>query len=560
MDKDTDSNLIVPPTELNTELLNSMKMESFALWSMYSNIKIDNKRITFHDHKYLIPIYQSLAREIAVMKAAQLGLTVWLILRLLWHCKKDDVNTGLYFPTKEGVEGISKTRITPLLQENPELVGYSNKDDTMRIKKIGNSYLHLSYLGGSVTKDSTPLDILAFDEVRLVDEMDVDQTLERVSHSTHKNKYFASTAGYPEMDIHRRFLNSNQMWFHTDCRCSDGIRLADTWPDCVAERNDGRLYLECPKCKTIIKDPAEGRFIADNPKSEVDGFHIHQMLSKYISLEEIWRSYNETTNVKEFYNSKLGLPWIDKENIPITQEILHKCVDTSAKWDDIGEGMAMGVDQMKGLNVVVIAKRVGKKKQIVHLEWIEDTSPFDRLYVLMEKYNIKSCCIDATPNANEAYQFAKTFQPKAYLVTYVDSREMVQWMDRKTNKKMKQQQRHYSDDTKFQYKCLLDRYQSLDFTFKQFEYGKVIIPDPREKVASIRNKQTGKPEPRLICEDIYFKHMKSVCREQVEQNKNIGKFKMQWKHLGIDPHFAHATNYAFFALERMKSNFSFILV
>ena len=134
---------------------------------------------------------------------------------------------------------------------------------------------------------------------------------------------------------------------------------------------------------------------------------------------------------------------------------------------------------------------------------------------------------------------------------------MVQWADSHMNKKLKKVKRYYSADTAHRYKCLLDRYQSIDFTLKQFEKGLVEMPDPRRLIQEVTDRKTGRKEPTMICQSTYFTHLKAIVREQIIKNEDTGEYRMQWKQLGIDPHFVHATNYCFFALEKIRNSFNF---
>ena len=545
---------------LDMDAVEALKERSFPLWVTNSNIVVDNNPISFFDHKYLIPIYKDESPYIVIMKAAQMGATVWLQLRLLWHCTYKPIKASMYFPTKDSVEKMTKDRLNPLIYSNPSLCKLIDpRQDAVGLKRLVNgSSLYMNYLGGHVSKDSTPFDVIAIDEVRLVDPKDVDQVFERLSHSRHKIRYLASTAGYPGTDIDLRFGKTDQHFFHTKCGCPDGIRLAHEFPNCVAERSDGRIYLECPKCKTIIKDPQEGRFIPWKKDNSIRGYHIHQLLSKFITLEDIWLSYKTTTNIKEFYNAKLGLPYVEEDDYGVKDEDLAKCVRTDINWEDKDGDLGMGVDQMKGLNVVVIAKRYGNKKRIVHLEWIEEDNPFPRLYQLMAEYNIKLCVLDAMPNANEALQFAKSFPNKVYLAYYHENvKDMVKWEDKRTPK-IKKNKKYNTPDTRFQYKALIQRYQSLDWTYQQFQRGLVEIPDPRKPISDVTNSETGKKEKTLLCEQVYFSHLKCQVREREVSDEKTHEYKIRWVDTkGIDPHFAHATNYCFLCVEKIRPQFRY---
>tara|TARA_Y100000310_G_C20074749_1_gene531070 strand:- start:255 stop:455 length:201 start_codon:yes stop_codon:yes gene_type:complete len=61
-----------------------------------------------------------------------------------------------------------------------------------------------------------------------------------------------------------------------------------------------------------------------------------------------------------------------------------------------------------------------------------------------------------------------------------------------------------------------------------------------------------------IFRDFAMLHFKSVVREQVPVGtEQTGKFRYQWRYLGIDPHALDAWTYCSMAMERVKHTFSF---
>lgn len=554
----------VSPKNVTPEQLKALSEVNFLLWVLTSGIKVDHRPFDFDRHKYLIPLYVDRAQEVILMKAAQLGATIWLLLRLIHFCKTNPAKACLFFPTDEGVKLLSKDRLAPLIASNAELASLVKDTDTLGYKQIGEeSSLYLRHLGGVASKDSTPFDMIAFDEVRLLDAADIYQARERVSHSSHKYVLQVSTAGYPNHDIHKQFLRGTQNYWHTKCNCPDGVILSEVFPDCMAV-TDKKIYYRCPRCKMRIDDPQNGQFVPHNPGAPVQSYHIHQMLSKFISASEIWENYKTTTNIKEFFNAKLGKPYVDEENIPITDDDLQACVNTDIMWMQHTQkaAVAMGIDQMGGNNYIIIAKRLsGGKKRILHYEIVDDqnsiyweagkrVTPFKRGYQLMKEYDVDLCIIDAMPNANEAMEFARAFPKRVFVAWYVEQqREIVHWGDRP---KYKMLVRKGGPQVKFKYTCLLSRYLSIDLAMRSIAEREVEWPEPRALVQECRNPKTGYFEPLHIFETHFYEHMKSIVRQKTIINEDTGAFKMEWVNLGLDPHSVHAWNYCNMALERLR--------
>lgn len=555
--------------------LELLKQKNFALWARFSGLEVDHCEFEFDKHRYLLPLYLDNSKEIVMMKAAQMGATIYMLLRLLWFCRYHTLKCGLYFPTADGVNKLSKDRLSPLIKSNRQLEEAVNDDtESLGIKQISNihgkiSSLYMLYLGGTASKDSVPLDVVGFDEVRLVEpESDIDQALERISHSRYKIKMFMSTAGFPGVDVHRRFLRGTQHMWHIKCNCLGGLVPSDCFPDCIVDTGK-EVYIRCPKCKMRITDPQNGEYIAHNPGADIKSYHISQFISKFITPKEIWESYLRTQNKKEFYNAKLGKPFVDEENMPINEDVLQNCVNEDLRWayqqgssKDRKRNCAMGVDQHSGNNYVVIMKRGAEgKKEIVHLELIESANPnyfengkpitpFKRLYELMKEFDVGMCLVDALPNANEAQDFARAFPTRVFITWYAEGgKDMVSWHDRI---KHKEAIRRGSKSIKLKWQVTLNRYQSLDFALRMFTDREVEMPHPDALLQVAKGIDSGRFETEAICRQRFWLHLKSLVRQKTIQNELTGIFKMEWVYLGRDPHFVHSFSYANVALERLK--------
>ncbi len=552
----------VDPSAVTDEQLKALQSTNFALWAATSGIKVDHRPFDFNRHRYLIPLYMDRAKEIIMMKAAQMGATIWMLLRLLFFLKNNDAKACLFFPTQDGVTLLSKDRMTPLIDSNAELRDLVKSSDTLGYKQVGTtSALYLRHLGGVASKDSTPFDMLCFDEVRLLDAAEIDQARERVSHSEYKRILQVSTAGYPNSDIHRQFLRGTQNYWHSKCNCPDGVVLSEVFPDCIATAAT-ETYYRCPRCKMRIDDPQNGRYIPHNPGASVQSYHIHQMLSTYISPAEIWDAFQTTQNIKEFFNAKLGKPYVDEANIPVTDDDLSACVNTDIVWGKDKTHTAMGVDQMSGNNYVWVARRMANgKKRIVHYEIIDSRNPtyheagkaitpFKRLYKLMAEYDVDLCIIDAMPNANEAMDFARAFPKRVFVAWYIEQqREVVQWGDRP---KSKQSVKRGGPKIKFKYTALLSRYLSIEMAMKAIADREVEWPEPRALVQIARDLKSGHFKPLHIMDTHAYTHFKSIVKQKTVTNDDTGAFKMEWINLGLDPHSVHAWNYCNMAMERLR--------
>lgn len=556
------------------EQLRFLTFSNFALWSQFSGVEVDGHTFDFDTHRYLLPLYMNQEQEIVWMKSAQMGATIYEVLRLLWFCRYNTIKAGLYFPTQDGVHNLSKDRIGPIIQSIPEMrdaVMDADGKEALSLKQVRNvhgklSSLYMLYLGGKASKDSVPLDVLGFDEVRLCEQKDIDQALERISHSSFKYRMYVSTAGYPYLDIHRRFNFGTQNYWHVKCNCLDGFVPSECFPDCIGVQGKD-VFLRCPRCKTRINDPQLGQYIPHNPGGAYPSYHISQFISKFITVKEIWDVYNRTTHKKEFFNAKLGKPFVDEENQPINDNVLQNCINPDLRWQknmlEKPRGTyTMGVDQHGGNVFIVILKRSPEgKKQVVHLEIVEKDNPlynegnepqnpFKRVAQLMREYNISLAVVDAMPNYNDSTELARVFPGRVFVAWYGTEvqKDMVQWADRL---KYKEAIKRGSKQIKLKWQAMLNRYTSIDYALGMFVKREVEFPHP-DALTQVYRQKDGRMEAGNLCRDIFWKHLKGIVRQKDYTDEETGKFKMVWVYLGEDPHFVHAFNYANIAFERAK--------
>ncbi len=565
----------------------ALTYENLALWAQFSGTKVDNYDFNFDEYRHLVPLYLDESKDLTLIKSAQMGATIYLLLRILWFARHYSVKVGLYFPTKDGVESLSKDRLKPIIDSCPDIkYNISDDVDTLNLKKIKNvngneSSIYMSYLGGNASKDSVPLDMVAFDEVRLVELSDVKQACVRTSASPHDYKLYVSTAGKPGQTIDKLYKNGDQRVWTMVCGCRTGFVPSECFPDCIVEHK-GEVYLRCPKCKYRINDPQNGFYDVRNPGADATSYSISKFVSKRYSVKKIWKDYKDAMSgigsLQEFYNATLGRPFIDVDSQPVTMDVLENCVNTDIKWayDPLNrkkyKNCAMGVDQRGGQNhVVIMTRNADNKAQIIHLEEIDDKnprywengkpiSPFKRLYELMKEFDVGLCVCDALPNKNEADMFARAFPGRVFLSWYVDSAgpDMVKWTDRI---KYKESVKKGSKDIKNKYQVQLRRYDVLDNALMQFVHRNVEMPHPKELIQSYRNPDTAIFEPQPICYNLFFTHLCSMVREEEPVNPDVkdGRTRSRYTYISRDPHTVHAFTYAWVALSRLKKQGIFVI-
>jgi Phage terminase large subunit (GpA) len=570
-----DSNIIVKspiirPEDLTMDRLRSLSSESFPMWCLTNNVVVDSNKFDFEKHRYLLPIYADNSDYIVVVKAAQLGLTIYTLLRLLHFLEANQGRkAAIYFPTREGADNLSQDRLHPIIQSCPSVASIYKEGSKLSLRKIGESSLYINHLGGSASKDSVPLDMLVFDEVRLCSLKDIDQARERISHSPYRKQIAVSTCGKPQDTIHKMFMAGNQLTFRVSCGCPDGADLARQWPDCVVERPEkGELYLRCTKCGHRLNDTQNGRYVPMNPGADYNSYHMCQLHSKYISLKEIWRAYKTTSNMAEFYNAKLGLPFIDEDNRGIAPEKLEALIDENMLWGFEDPKLknsktAMGVDvgaDYAYVTIMDVDPSNSARKRIRHIEVIErrnkryydvEGNPqncFVRIRELMKEFNVGLAVIDQAPNYDQVLDMAKDMPGKVYAANFSKGgKNVVEWGDRTYISEGVKKSGKYKN----KYHVNINRFLGLQAMYAELNNVDIMFPNRNRLRQVMRNETTGVFEPTLTIER-WFDMLPRHYKVWKVTNEDEGTGSWTWEYAGGDPHASFSLVYANVALERLR--------
>ena len=102
---------------LSKKQLEALRMENLGVWCAVNEFNVDHRPFTFKGRKFLKDIYLCNNSVISVRKCTQVGLTIWMILKVLHqlrYCqsigRKIARKGGFYFPVFDSVSKFSKDR------------------------------------------------------------------------------------------------------------------------------------------------------------------------------------------------------------------------------------------------------------------------------------------------------------------------------------------------------------------------------------------------------------------------------------------------------------------
>jgi hypothetical protein len=491
------------------------KSRPLGEWAETLPVILDGKPFSFHQHEYLREPYDDPHPYQVFLKAAQLGCTSLAILKALYRARFKNYRGILYlFPNRSDVLDFSKGRVTPLLEDNPETLAKWIRDtDSAGMKQIWNAFLYLRGMRSRAGLKSVPIDLTIMDEVDEAPQYAVDMAMERMSHSLFKEVLMLSNPTLPDYGIDRKFQETDQRYWLLKCeKCGEHTCLEDEFPDCLLEVN-GRVIRACKKCKAEL-NPSVGEWVAKCPDIlDKRGYHFSQLFSYFVDPKDILHQFRTTNNLTDFWNLKIGIPFVEAENRLSTNEVFDLCGAEGILSSDFGPCF-MGVDQGKDLHVVIGKRHTGKAGRIIHLGIYRDWEDLDHL---MKSFNVIRCVVDGQPEQRNARAFAERHRGRIFLSFYQEH-----------------QKGNYLWDEK-NLTVSANRTEALDASHHEISSGNIIIPHNQKIVGE-------------------FAHHCHNVAKKLEENEETGSRRYVYIKLGPD-HFRHA--YSYEAMARQYASHSF---
>lgn len=401
-------------------------------------------------HPWVVGMHDSKAPFNYSMKGAQLGVTEVIINRALYSIDKLKKDVLYVLPTSTTAADFSKARFGGALSLSPYLKGMFDSTDAVGIKQAGANTLYIRGSRGDSNLVSIPVSDLILDEVDRMEQKAIWLALERLSGKIVKSVWGISTPTIPNYGIHKLYQSTTQEHFMFPCpKC--GVWTELVFPDCLEIRGEHvtdirckESFLKCKECKQKLEHEDKPNFLSkakwvstdgsSNP--EVRGFYINQLYSFTITPEELavahFRGIGDELAEKEFFNSKLGLPFIS-HGAKVDDGMIDRAVERGGHSMDeerpryADRIITMGIDRGKwnyaeitewfynDIGYDLNAKAIAKVLYV--MKFLEED--FDRVVdELMREWQVQACVLDADPGPNEARRFARRFPGHVWLCRY----------------------------------------------------------------------------------------------------------------------------------------------
>lgn len=515
-----------------------------------SGVTLDGKPFSFQNHAYLQEIYRAMSdpnvREINIEKAAQMGVTVAELLEAFHGMKHGRYPKGVLYllPTERHMERVSKTKIQPIIDENPStLQKWIEKTDSATQKRVGQSNFILHGMTSKISLKSYSVDSIRFDELEEIEDWGhVPLAQERMSHSEVEwqgkiiqggTVHRFSVPSFPEFGMDAFFAGksldtggyeiepSDQRYWLLKCHaCGEYTCLEHEFPECIIEisKAEQKAIRVCRKCHSEL-DIQSGVWVPKKPGQRAVGFHISQLFSAYVNPWDLLHQAQLKKNLSTLYNDKLGLPYIEANARLEMAEVLSLCGSQRAVTSFPGP-CSMGIDQPKeeGQNFhVTIACKKGMGLQgqakMTEVIFVDTRTTWADLDNLMRMFNVSRCVVDGLPDQDKARAFSERFQGRVFLSYYAERQKgAYKWNEKDLT-------------------VSIDRTESLNASTAAVHDQRVIFPQKSDQMVT------------------FAKHCHSMARKS-EEDEHTGQVRQVWRKTGAD-HYRHSWNYCLVGIEEI---------
>ena len=384
------------------------------VWAIHNGLIINKQKFNLADHPYEQIVMDRKRQKVCRKWAAQMGKTLPTIVTELHHLIYGYYPQGsmFIFPTSGLVERFSKSRFTPMIEDNRFLQQYIRHTDTIELKRVGKANLYfvggkvLQKIGGeqksSAALKSEPVDSLNFDEYDEIDQNIALLAMDRIGHSEVKFESYTSTPSIPDYGIDKMYSESDQHVWMIKCRhCSESTCLEQEFPDCIRQEGGGRWYRACKKCGREIF-PGDGVWVPMYPGRETEGTWISRLnlADKYVNLGDVLKRYQDPPlgDMGKVMNGDLGMAYIAAENRLTSTDMLNILGRDPMPMKHPGP-TAMGVDVGNDFHVMIFDRPSDKSVRLVKAMQIssQKMTNFTAIHDLIVQYGVKCCVIDFAP-------------------------------------------------------------------------------------------------------------------------------------------------------------------
>jgi hypothetical protein len=328
---------------------------SILSWIFKNNIVSEKgDLLDFKDRLFLLDILGDWSQEIVIKKCAQIGGSVTFNLKVLFAIIKYGWNILYTFPSDSDVSEFVASKTNKILSANPHVFSGLPTDNIERKEFKSGGVSRFLFFKGTISKTAaimTTADLLVHDEASRSDQSVIDTMKSRTKASKFKGRWMFSNPTTEKDAIDIAWKKSDQKEWMIKCRkCKAQQQLK--WPESIDF--DKKKFI-CTECKEVLSDNDRrfGKWVAQQPKNKISGYHISLLMAPWVTAEEVIK--DSEGDQEYFYNFVLGEPYSPGDLRVSRSTILDNWTPTditTGKWFlgvDVGNIKHYALGSEKGL-------------------------------------------------------------------------------------------------------------------------------------------------------------------------------------------------------------------
>ncbi len=362
--------------------------------------------------------------DVSVMKSAQTGFTLGLIIVAGHSVDRDPCRMMIVQPTTGALSDFNRDKLQPAIENSPALArkvyGIKNRSadgSTATSKQFPGGSLTLAIASSAADLRSKTIKKALLDEIDQYPD-DLDGQGDPIEMVEARQIAFLTTGDWKRgslstptilgaSKIEAKFKAGDQRRWHVECPgCGDRFVFAfDRKHFRFNDEPPYQAHYVTPCCGTIIEGHEKnavyrtGKYVATAPRPGAPrSYHFCAMSSPFVPWEEVARKYCEANGdpqkLKAFYNLYLGLPYEVRGDAPDHVRLMERREPdmTRGHVPPMGLILTIAADvQMRGIYYEVKAYGPDRQKWIVDADILEGETndphggAFEKLTEIYEK-------------------------------------------------------------------------------------------------------------------------------------------------------------------------------
>jgi DNA-directed RNA polymerase subunit RPC12/RpoP len=384
-------------------------------WLLEHDIKTETgKPYDLKNHAFWYDVICDMSPKQVILKAAQVGGSVMMNLKLFWVVKNKQMNVIYTMPTSSDVKDFVGGKTNPLIVNNPILQEYILDKDSIEQKRIGNNTVYFRGTWTDRAALSVSSDLNIYDEVDRSKREVVEQYSSRLQHSDHKWEWYFSNPSVKDNGVDKYWERSDKKHWINECpHC--GQKQFLSWPDSVDLEKE--IYV-CKSCGEEMPDEARRKgFWHATAEGDYSGYWVNLMMVPNIPASYVIEKFREKPK-DIFYNFVLGLPY-SGEGSKLSEEQFFANLTTEAY--AIEEPIVIGVDT--GLPIWYT---VGNRQGLFAAGHCKN---YDEIRAMMNRWRKAIVVMDQGGDLIGARELQEEFPGRVFLCYYRNDRKTMKLVD-----------------------------------------------------------------------------------------------------------------------------------